>query len=180
VAAGRFRADLYHRIAPPEVVLPPLRERLDDIVFHVVDEIARAAPGAMAQARLIEVCLLRHWPGNVRELRKHLRYAAIQALAERENRVRAEHLPASAGEPLSLATDAPPPVARVEPPADAGASPRPYVRWSESLTREDIERSLADVEGNVALAARRLGMGRSQLYREMKRCSIDMESLRRK
>ena len=73
VADGRFRSDLYHRIAPPEVVLPPLRARLDGIPHHVAREVARAAPGLSPHVRLVEACILLQWPGNVRELSRHVR-----------------------------------------------------------------------------------------------------------
>ena len=171
VGAGRFRGDLYHRIAPPEVILPPLRERLDDIAFHVLDEVARASPGAAPQCKLIEACILRHWPGNVRELRKQIRYAAIRAQAEGSSRVRLEHLPATAGEPLSANRPAPTPASALEVPREH--STRPYTRWSQQLTREAVEQALAEHGGNVAFAARALGMQRSQLYREMDRLEID-------
>jgi transcriptional regulator with GAF, ATPase, and Fis domain len=160
MVAGRFRRDLYHRMAPPEVVLPPLRERLDEIAHHVVDEVARASPGLKPQARLVEACLLRHWPGNVRELRKHVYHAAVHAAAAGEDRVRLEDLPESAGQPI----DTPPP-----------ASPRPtraYVQWSKALTREDVEGALRAHGGKISPAARSLGMQRSQLYREMARLGI--------
>jgi transcriptional regulator with GAF, ATPase, and Fis domain len=167
VAAGKFRADLYHRISPPEVVLPPLRERLDEIAAHVVDAIAREAPGLTPQAKLVEACLLRAWPGNVRELRKHLRHAALHAAGEGADRVRIEHLPESAG----LATPAPP-AAAPPPSAPREDARRSYVRWSKALTREQVERVLAESGGNRASAARALGMQRSQLYRELERLAI--------
>ena len=170
VAAGQFRADLYHRLAPPEIVLPPLRERLDEIAEHIVDEVTKVSPALVPQARLVEACLLRPWPGNVRELRKHIRHAALRAAAEGHDRVRLEHLPEAAGRPV---TSIPPKTAPSEPPAQsATGARRPYVRWSQSLTREDVERALDAHDGNVSLAARSLGMQRSQLYREMARLEV--------
>jgi transcriptional regulator with GAF, ATPase, and Fis domain len=169
VGASRFRADLYHRLAPPEVTLPPLRERLDEITQHVVSAIAQGAPKLVPQAKLVEACLLRHWPGNVRELRKHLQAAAARAASEGADRVRLEHLPPTAGQPIEpVANEAD--GAKAATASDAPAKPRrEYVRWSQTLTREALERVLAENDGNVALAARSLGMGRSQMYREMER-----------
>src|SRR6185436_14558171 len=103
VAAGRFRADLYHRIAPPEIILPPLRDRLDEIPWHVSAEIATVDPALAPHARLVEACLLRHWPGNVRELRKEIHHAAAHARVEGADRVRLEHLPETAGRPFEAA-----------------------------------------------------------------------------
>jgi transcriptional regulator with GAF, ATPase, and Fis domain len=159
VAEGRFRADLYHRIAPPEVVLPPLRARVDEIPRHVLAEIARAAPGLAPHVKLIETCLLRAWPGNVRELRKEIFHATVSAREERADRVRVDHLGASAGQPIEA-----------EP---SGDGVRKYVRWSETVTRDKIAEVLDATKGNVATAAKQLGMRRTQLYREMERYAIE-------
>ena len=109
--------------------------------------------------------MLRAWPGNVRELRKEIRYAAVQAQAEGADRVRIEHLSTNAGRPFDAS-------------AGESATPAPkrtgrgYVRWSEAIDREKLEQALKDHGGNVALAARALGMQRTQMYREMARWSI--------
>lgn len=77
VAAGRFRADLYFRIQGLEFVVPPLRERREDIV-PLIDQLLRALasqhhvakPRLTRQAR--DALLAYHWPGNVRELKNVL------------------------------------------------------------------------------------------------------------
>jgi transcriptional regulator with GAF, ATPase, and Fis domain len=166
VANGGFRADLYHRIAPPEIVLPPLRDRTDEIARHVCAQIAEVSPELRAHVKLVEACLLRSWPGNVRELQKQIRDAAAHAKAEGESRVRLEHLPTTAGQLFA-------------PPARAPAStpkPRPYVRWTDTLTREQLEKALEEHGGNIANAARSLGMQRTQMYREMARFSVTRPS----
>jgi DNA-binding NtrC family response regulator len=173
VAEGRFRADLYHRITPPEVTLPPLRQRLDEMAWHIASELAVAGGGLPAQAKLIEGTMLRPWPGNVRELRREIRDAASRAVAEQADRVRLEHLSPSAGQPLG------PPSTRKAPAAAPVASPRPYVRHGEELTREAVERALAEHEGNVTRAARSLGLQRTQLYREMARHALELPTRRR-
>jgi DNA-binding NtrC family response regulator len=164
VSEGRFRADLYHRIAPPEVTLPALRDRLDEIAQHIAGEIAAVAPGLAPQAKLVETCMLRPWPGNVRELRRQIRDAASRAVAEHADRVRPEHLSPTAGQPLG------PPSSR---PVEATRSARPYVRHAQELTREAVERALSEHDGNVSRAARSLGLQRTQLYREIARHSLD-------
>jgi transcriptional regulator with PAS, ATPase and Fis domain len=167
VGAGRFREDLYHRIAPPEVVLPPLRERLDEVASHIASEVASVSNQLRPHAKLVEACMLRPWPGNVRELRKHARFAALQATAERSDTVRLEHLAPHAGEPFEGD-----PEETHERMGGDRRPPREYVRWSRALEREQVERALRDNAGNVALAARALGMQRTQLYREMDRWGI--------
>jgi DNA-binding NtrC family response regulator len=175
IAAGRFREDLYYRLTPPQVVLPPLRERLDEIAHHVVDEIAKVSPDLAAHPALVEACLLRFWPGNVRELRREIRQAAAHARTGGGERVRLEHLSPSAGLELRSTEEK-----RAEPPSPERAprsgegqpkGKRRYVRWSESITREQVQRALAEKHGNVTEAARTLGMNRSQLYRQMARWS---------
>jgi two-component system, NtrC family, nitrogen regulation response regulator GlnG len=78
-ARGRFRLDLYHRLAGCQIHLPPLRERRSDIavlVDHFLDEAeAEFGPRIVAAAALDRLCN-HDWPGNVRELRNTLRRAA--------------------------------------------------------------------------------------------------------
>ena len=171
VSEGRFRADLYHRIAPPEVTLPAMRDRLDEMAQHVVAEIAAVQPGLAPQAKLVEACMLRPWPGNVRELRRQIRDAASRAVAEHADRVRPEHLSPSAGQPLGPASS--------RPPAAAAPGVRPYVRHAQELTREAVEKALVEHDGNVSRAARSLGLQRTQLYREIARHSLDRTGKRR-
>jgi transcriptional regulator with GAF, ATPase, and Fis domain len=171
VAEGRFRQDLYYRLAPPQVTLPPLRERQGEITRHVVQEIERVSTKLTPHVRLIEACLVRTWPGNVRELRREIHQSAARAVAEGADRVRLEHLSPHAGQGFGREAN----------PADAGSAAdadgaqpqkRPYVRWGSSMTRERIEQALAEADGSVANAARALGMHRAQLYREMERWSV--------
>ncbi len=86
VSAGRFRADLYHRLATLTVEVPPLRERSDDLPL-----LARALIGA-ASDRLTDAAWARlrahRWPGNVRELRNVL----VRALADTDGPVDAGDL----------------------------------------------------------------------------------------
>jgi transcriptional regulator with GAF, ATPase, and Fis domain len=86
VSAGRFRADLYYRLAVIRVVVPPLRERRDDVTL-LAARFAEEAIGELAEARIPAAALeaifadLRayDWPGNVRELKNLVERAAILA-----------------------------------------------------------------------------------------------------
>ena len=155
--AGRFRDDLYHRLAVFPVRLPPLRERHADILplaeellVRIGRELGRRTPrlGAAARARLLAA----PWPGNVRELANALERAAI--LAEGEE-IRPEHL--------------------VLEPADPPTAPsgRDGVRSLATLEREAIEQALAAVGGNRKEAAERLGIGLRTLYDKLKRYRLD-------
>jgi DNA-binding NtrC family response regulator len=176
-----FRADLYHRLAPPVVCVPPLRDRLDEIAQHVAAVVSATAPGLGVQAELVEACLVRPWPGNVRELRKHVRAAALVALDAKDDRVRLEHLAEDAGMPTAGSMSSPPPpavdaaVVHGEAALATGAADgerRGYSRWSQALTREALKKALVDHMWNASAAARSLGMSRQQIYREMTRLSV--------
>jgi DNA-binding NtrC family response regulator len=151
VADGSFRRDLYFRIGKPEVQLPPLRARREEIPWLVARALAAVDAGLTADGLLVEACLLRPWPGNVRELLGAVRRAAHAARAARRTAVEAGDLESSAGVPLdgggmvggSAGEDAP----RRDP------------------SRGDVEAALRDARGNVTGAAKRLGLHRNQLRR---------------
>jgi transcriptional regulator of acetoin/glycerol metabolism len=151
VAAGRFREDLYFRVGRPEVILPPLRARKEDIPFLVARELFAVDAGLAAHASLIEAVCLRPWPGNVRELLKEGRRAALEAQAAGSSVVGEEHLDARAGLPLARAANSTPQVS----PAD--------------VDKPALERAVAEAGGNLSAAARALGLHRTQLYRLLKK-----------
>jgi DNA-binding NtrC family response regulator len=165
VAAKRLREDLFFRMARPEVHLPRLWERPEDIPWLVAAALreveatgARAAgsPELKAHASLIEACLVRAWPGNVRELLSEVRTAAQEARAAGAAWVEAEHLSLSAGQAFAPAP------ARVAPAMGAAKA----ARRSSSLPDDAIiEEALRREGGNVARTARALGVHRTQLRR---------------
>ncbi len=151
VAAGRFREDLYFRIGRPEVQIPPLRERLDEIPWFVARELHRVSPELSASAAFIETCALRPWPGNVRELLREVTRAAHRALEAKSAVVEPEHLLDEAGVAMGRGAGSPGP-----------SAPRPGLsRWSD----DEIRRALSDNGGNVRATARALDVHRNQLRR---------------
>ncbi len=162
VAAGRFRADLYYRLAHPLVALPPLRARVADVPRLIARVLAHRAAGLRPHPRLIEAACLRAWPGNIRELVHAVDAAAVAAVTAGREVVRADDLPA-----VAAAAAVAPPSATAEPaaePASVGRRRRP--------DRAAIEDALRIAAGNVAAAARALGLHRTQLYRRMERLGI--------
>jgi transcriptional regulator with PAS, ATPase and Fis domain len=148
VTAGRFREDLYFRIGRPEVQIPALRERIDEIPWLIERELSAVDARLSPSVTFVEACALRSWPGNVRELLGEIRRAAHRALEEEELVVSADHLAGEAGNPFS----------KREPatlPKTTGAS------WTD----EQIAKALAENGGNVRGTARALGMHRNQLRR---------------
>lgn len=99
VTSGAFREDLYYRIGRPELVIPPLRERQEEIPF-LADMTARSV-GSQVNALFVEACLMRPWPGNVRELCSEVRAAAALARAGGHEIIEPEHLTAQAGQLLT-------------------------------------------------------------------------------
>lgn len=94
VAAGRFRLDLYHRLRGYEIVVPPLRERADDVFVlfqHFLDafDVADESPRLLDDTA-IEFLATHPWPGNVRELRHVAQCAVLRARGA--TTMRREHL----------------------------------------------------------------------------------------
>jgi len=168
VADGKFREDLFYRVARPHVAIPPLRERLDEIPHLVVTAVRRAAPDLPAHVTLIEACMLRRWPGNVRELIAEVGDAARQVSSRNdlgeELGVTAQHLAARAGTGF-VRPALERPTAPGQPPAAGAAARLP--------ARAAIEEALRASAGQVATAARALGLRRNQLRRWLATHKID-------
>jgi two-component system, NtrC family, response regulator AtoC len=155
VAAGRFRPDLYYRLAVLVLRMPALRERRADVeglVHHFVGYFCeRLARGPLRVSDAALAALAAHdWPGNVRELRNVIERAVI--LCERDT-LAVEDLELSAAGPRQPTPFALP---------DAGLDLR-------QLERDLLLQALARTRGNVTHAARLLGMSRDQVrYRLQK------------
>jgi DNA-binding NtrC family response regulator len=151
VAEGRFREDLFYRLAVVRVDLPPLRDRPEDLqplVQHFVRK--HAAGRAIEIDRLALARLVRHdWPGNVRQLENEIRRALVLA----DDRIGVEHLSSS------LTEDAPAPT---QEPLDL----RAHV---DALERRLIRQALDAARGNQTQAARMLGVSRFGLQKMMRR-----------
>jgi DNA-binding NtrC family response regulator len=152
VMDGRFRADLYYRLRQIEVVMPPLRERLDDVpalVSHVLDTCRREQGRALRLSAEAEARLRAHaWPGNVRELLHAVRAAAT--LCE-SGVIEPRHLPRALAQPPRA--------------VDATAEPLSLA----AAERLAIARALGHAGGNHSLAARLLGIDRGTLARKLRR-----------
>src|SRR4029450_8155257 len=171
----RVREDLFYRLASFPIVLPPLRERREDIPVLVERFGAQAAhahrkriDGVTAEAF---ECLRRFdWPGNVRELQNEVQRAVV--LAEHGEAVGVEHLsPRLRGGPPAPAAAAAPSTGDAEP-----ASGEPVgVQLREARAAFEAKH-IADVlkqqGGNVSRAAGVLGLSRMQLHRKLKEYGI--------
>ncbi len=160
ITAGRFREDLYYRLAVIALHVPPLRKRREDIPLladHFLDRIAEESGGARLTLSPATRSALsaRPWPGNVRELRNVLeRGAALTAQAgARELSLVDFAPPAKEGDPSTPTQSFDPALSYREARAHVEASfERDYVRWL--MTRH---------AGNVSAAAREARMDRNHL-----------------
>jgi two-component system response regulator HydG len=153
IAAGSFRTDLFYRLDVVRIEIPPLRERREDIpllVQHFISKHARrSAPIGGIEDEALELLCAQDWPGNVRELENVIESALALAPGPR---IRAADLPRERRH------------TRIAAPA---AAPMPLS--FASYERAALERALAESHGDVIAAARRLGIGRSTLYRKLAR-----------
>ena len=168
VADGRFREDLYYRVAVFRIHLPALRERGEDVLLladHFVRELSakmeRQRPQFSGEVR--ELLLAHSWPGNVRELQNAIERALI--LAE-SGLISAEHL----GIGSRLPADATVP-AFTTPPRDDGTTMRTIAAQEKRMIVEVLQRT----HGHQKRAAELLGLTRFQLYGRLKRYQIEVD-----
>jgi DNA-binding NtrC family response regulator len=156
VNRGRFRSDLYYRLATVRLRIPPLRERAGDVPLLVAHFHAQFAPGEPPPAELLAELVRHDWPGNVRELRSAVERAVLL------------------GDPQlwrELADPTPPPMPPVAPgpgvaePASFRATKELAVRaWERAYVTDLVARHA----GNLSRAAREVRMDRNHL-RELAR-----------
>ncbi len=168
VRDGKFREDLFYRLDVYSIVVPPLRERRDDIpvlaeafLHELAAEIAKPARGFSTEA--LTVLCNYAWPGNVRELRN----AVERSLLSSKNEIiDAAALPYAvlAGVGQSPASDAVP--ARL-PEQDLDA-------WLAEVERRAIMDALAQCKGVQAQAAKRLGISERSLWHRIKKLEIQI------
>jgi two-component system response regulator AtoC len=169
VRAGRFREDLYYRIAVVELVVPPLRDRREDIpvlahefALRYADrfgsEEVRLAPG------LVERLVAADWPGNVRQLENVVaRLVALNGGGE----IGAESF-------VESTSARPPPPSRADgdPAAPPGDDSQTLREQLDALERAVIARTMTAARGNQSEAARRLGISRNTLTERLRRYEI--------
>ncbi len=195
VRDGNFREDLYYRLNVFPIHVPPLRERQEDIPWLVRHFVARFAaeegrknlkgvsPAALAMLKSFE------WPGNVRQLENAVFRSVVMCdghelqpedfpqIYSQSSRIEsALSLPEADREEMLDA--APPPALQLP---EFGALPiltregdmRPMVEIEEEI----IRRAIQHYDGQMSEVARRLGIGRSTLYRKLKEFGIDPEEV---
>ena len=157
VSEGRFRDDLYFRLAVVRLSIPPLRERREDIPLLVEHFIRRynAKRGKSITGvtpAVMELFMRHEFPGNVRELENLIEYAFMLC---RDRRIDLRHLPEDV---------------QIEPSGSVPERSR-----LASTEEETIRLSLRQNLGHLARTARDLGISRTTLWRKMKRFGIDTD-----
>lgn len=159
VRAGRFREDLFFRLVVYPLVVPPLRERREDIPELVRRALVRYAadagrrPPRVAPAALDALCRY-EWPANVRQLENALQRAAISAEGDT---LELQDFPGYLGESVG------------------GQARTTEVLPLAELEKRAIRHALEVTEGSVDRAAKLLGMGRATLYRRLAKYDADSE-----
>ncbi len=156
VQQGKFREDLFYRLNVIQIIVPPLRERREDIPLLVNAFIKEFAaqnnkPALSISPKAMAALQNYSWPGNVRQLRNVIEAAVIMC---NTNEIKLYHLP----EEIRL--------------AEESALEEDAIRLKigtplSEMEKEVIKATLKKVNGNKAQAARLLGIGRKTLYRKM-------------
>ncbi|EMI43707.1 sigma-54-dependent transcriptional regulator [Rhodopirellula sp. SWK7] len=167
VDAGRFRQDLYYRMAVIHIELAPLRERGDDIVLLAESFLKRLRPKDSGitgfRSETIE-CLRRYdWPGNIRELRNVIERAIALA---RGREIGVADLPKQVTNPESRTTNV------------HGLAEISRDEALDHADREYLKALLDKHDGVIASAARQAGMSRQGLNKLLKRHGIDADDFR--
>jgi DNA-binding NtrC family response regulator len=157
VSEGSFREDLFYRLHVVPIHLPPLRERIPDIV-PLAEHFLQQSPGKTLSADAAATLIKHAWPGNVRELKNAMERTAVLVRGDVIKAVDLDFITESAERSNTIAgwpdEDLPSAVSRLE----------------EMLIRRALQRC----SGNRADAARALGIHRQLLYSKLKRYSIDV------
>ncbi|GAB3761944.1 sigma-54-dependent Fis family transcriptional regulator [Ramlibacter monticola] len=160
IAAGRFRMDLFYRIAVTSLRIPPLRDRKGDIELlarHFLERFRReqGSPAGDIDAQALGLLQAYPWPGNVRELRNVIEGAVLLSDGPLLTR---SALPREFIESAEAGDD--------NPPVPGGV--RSIAEGEEALIRNAISAS----GGNLTLAARQLGIAKSTLYAKLQRYGL--------
>ena len=158
IREGRIREDLFYRLNVVPIVIPPLRERKEDIPLLVSSILEKAVaqgrhPPLRVSGEAIDLLMGYDWPGNVRELENAVEFARVWTAG---GTIFPESLPPSIRGGGERAQDV----------------RKPLVHVMAEREREEIVKKIAACQGKVSDVAKALGVGRTTLWRKMKRYQI--------
>ncbi len=171
IAAGRFREDLFYRLAVVPLRVPALRERREDIPTLAQHFLRRSAetsgmPGRELSTDALTALQAYDWPGNVRQLRNLMDWVLIMAPGGTADPIRAEMLPPEVGSSA-------PALFNADPSADIMALPLREAR--DLFETQYLQAQLLRFGGNISRTAGFVGMERSALHRKLKQLGIGAE-----
>jgi two-component system nitrogen regulation response regulator NtrX len=168
IAEGRFREDLYHRLAVVPVMVPPLSERREDIPFLVDFFMRQVAGQAGIRPRRIgndalAVIQAHNWPGNVRQLRNNIERLLILARGDDADApITADLLPQEIGDVMPRAPSK----------SDQHIMALPLREAREMFEKEYLIAQINRFGGNISRTAEFIGMERSALHRKLKSLGV--------
>ncbi|MEM9068568.1 MAG: sigma-54 dependent transcriptional regulator [Myxococcota bacterium] len=151
VAEGAFREDLFFRIAVFELDVPALREREDDVILLANHFVRSGNPEAQLTDRACQLIRGYAWPGNVRELENAIKRALVVC---REGQIDADDFPRRIRE------------------AAGSDIPRTGPVSMEDLERRALAEALERCDGNIGAVVKELGIGRTTVYRKLKKYGL--------
>lgn len=171
MAAGRFREDLFYRLAVVPLQMPPLSERRTDIPLlarHFMQRAARAAgmPPRTITDDAMAVLQTAEWPGDVRQLRNTIEWILIMAPGDADTPVGVEGLPPDLANSAAGAMD---------PSANAELVSMPLREAREHFERAYLHAQLDRFGGNISRTATFVGMERSALHRKLKTLGLNSD-----
>jgi DNA-binding NtrC family response regulator len=170
VDAGRFRRDLYYRLNVIEIILPPLRERMEDLpelieftLGRLSAKMARPQPGVTLE--FLASLEKYHWPGNIRELENLLERCMLTVRGEMidENDLPPEFAQNGSGQSSLMQSTS-------NSPGLAGLT---LEEARGSFERQFLHQVLQEEEGNVSASSRRLGIARKNLQQKLKKFGME-------
>ena len=171
IGAGRFREDLYYRLAVVPIKMPSLKERREDVpelARHFLERSAETSgiPGRQLSTDAMAALQAYDWPGNVRQLRNLMDWLVIMAPGGQNDAIRADMLPAevSQGAPALLSSDSS---------ADLMALPLRDAR--DLFETQYLQAQLMRFSGNISRTAQFVGMERSALHRKLKQLGVNSD-----
>jgi two-component system, NtrC family, nitrogen regulation response regulator NtrX len=171
IAVGRFREDLYYRLAVVPLKVPALRERREDVPALAQHFMLRSAENAGMQPRELSIDTLAalqayDWPGNARQLRNLIDWLLIMAPGSAADPVRADMLPPEIGANA-------PALLNIDPTADIMGLPLREAR--DLFETQYLQAQLVRFAGNISRTAQFVGMERSALHRKLKQLGVNSD-----
>jgi transcriptional regulator with PAS, ATPase and Fis domain len=175
VVNGRFREDLYYRISPLQIIVPPLRQRKDDIPLLISHFIQQSSENLRFSDRAMNAMTTYSWPGNIRALRNAITHAASICTT---SEIDYQHLPAWFRE----RNEFPQLKRNPEPKDDPGETAQPN-KMTSVLSHQEralLTDLLRKNGGNISQVAKELGVCRATIYNKFKRLGLDHRMAMRK